>query len=340
MNESITNYFNQLTASRNTIRAKLVELGIATSTSLLSECAAAIAGIAARGSIAATVKEGETYTIPKGYHDGTGTVSGVKGGGSYLLQSKTVTPTKVEQPITPDSGYYGLSDVKIAAIPSNYQDVNSVTAIAENVLASKVFVDKTGAAIAGTMPNIGAVDKTLDTTTLSYTVPKGYHTGAGVVKIIAEEKTVAPNGTVQKCVPSAGRVLSAVNIDPIPLTYIDVTYTNVTPDKVLAGSTVAIPVKDSEGVVQSAEYTDGEMINNGAVDEVLDTTTTLYTIPQGYHNGSGTVKLELEEESIVPTNEAQTVIPEDGKVLSRVTVYPVPDTYVESAEVLAVLASI
>ena len=72
------------------------------------------------------MKEGETYTIPKGYHDGTGTVSGVAGGGSYSLQSKTVTPTKKPQQITPDEGYYGPVRPDGAGHPEAYQDVTAV----------------------------------------------------------------------------------------------------------------------------------------------------------------------------------------------------------------------
>ena len=36
----------------------------------------------------------------------------------------------------------------------------------------------------GTMSNNGAVSKTLDVTSISYTIPKGYHTGMGKVQIV------------------------------------------------------------------------------------------------------------------------------------------------------------
>ena len=71
----------RIQTARNKIRSWLVSLGLATSTAKLDALATAVEGIENRGAVSATVKEGDTYTIPKGYHNGSGTVSGVGGGG-------------------------------------------------------------------------------------------------------------------------------------------------------------------------------------------------------------------------------------------------------------------
>lgn len=178
---SIQTNITRIQTARDTIRAKAVELGIGGNTDKLDVLATEINGITDQGAVSAEVKEGETYTIPKGYHNGSGTVSGVAGGGNYNLQSKTVTPTKSQQNITPDEGYYGLSDVTVAAIPETYQDVSSVTAAAADVLANKVIVNSEGELVTGTMPNNGAVNAEIDgLTTTSYQIAAGYTTGGTV----------------------------------------------------------------------------------------------------------------------------------------------------------------
>lgn len=175
---SVATQIARIQQDRNTIRTKLVELGMAQNTDDLDKLATAIDGLENRGAVSATVQEGDTYTIPKGYHNGSGTVSAVSGGGSYNLQSKTVTPTKNQQNVTPDSGYYGLSDVTVGAIPEVYQDVSTVTAGAADVLTGKVIVDATGKPVPGTMPNNGALALTIDgLTAVSVAIPAGYTSG-------------------------------------------------------------------------------------------------------------------------------------------------------------------
>ena len=94
------------------------------------------------GAVTGTIStKAGSYTIPNGYHDGSGTVSissteqakliaaniksgveilGVEGtysGESVTAQSKTATPSTSSQTILPDEGYDYLSQVTVAAIP-------------------------------------------------------------------------------------------------------------------------------------------------------------------------------------------------------------------------------
>lgn len=286
---SVATYIASIEASRNVIRNKLVELGMAASNDKLDKLAIAIEGIVNQGAVSITVKEGDTVTIPKGYHNGSGTIHGMAGGGNYTLQTKEVTPTKNQQNITPDSGYYGISAVTVKAIPEAYQDVSSVTAGAGDVLTGKVFVTADGTVTPGEMVNNGAVNKTLDVTTIAYTIPKGFHSGTGTVKLVLETKTVTPTKSAQEVTPTAGKVLSKVTVEAIPAKYQDVSGVTATAANVLDGNYF---------VDKTGALIEGTMADNGAVNATIDgLTTTSYTIPAGKHSGSGKVSLSNDIEN-------------------------------------------
>ena len=92
-------------------------------------------------------------------------------------------------------------------------DLSVVTATAADVLTGKTIVNTSGNPVNGTMPNNGKVTKTLNTSTISYTIAKGYHDGTGTVSITTEEKTVTPTTSVQTITPTSGKVLSKVTVN-------------------------------------------------------------------------------------------------------------------------------
>lgn len=168
-------------------------------------------------------------------------------------------------------------------------------------------------------------------------------------------------------------------------TLIDLTGDTVTPDKVLSGYTghgkdgepftgsctfdvdstdataaVAEILKDKTAYARGAKLT-GTMPNNGAVSGSIKTKEGTYIVPQGYHDGSGTVGIDNAEKAkiipaniregisilgvigemsssegvkpqaktVTPSSVQQVVTPDDGyNCLSQVTVKAIP--YVES----------
>ena len=99
-----------------------------------------------KGAVNGTIATKDAYTIPMGFHDGSGTVSldatesakivagnikrgitilgveGTYGGEAAKVQTKSVTPKMTTQTVLPDEGFDYLSQVEVAAIPVNYSD--------------------------------------------------------------------------------------------------------------------------------------------------------------------------------------------------------------------------
>lgn len=166
---------------------------------------------------------------------------------------------------------------------------------------------------------------------------------------------------------------------------IDLTGDTVTADKILSGftthdksgapieGTCDFDVNSGDATVAVAEMLTGKtayargtkltgtMPNNGAVTGEISTKDGVYTVPQGYHDGSGTVKIakterdklipanirdgvtilgvegtmsgsegvKAQSKTVTPSTASQTVLPDDGYThLSQVTVNAIP--YVES----------
>ena len=171
-------------------------------------------------------------------------------------------------------------------------------------------------------------------------------------------------------------------------TLIDLTGDTITADKMLSGfiahdksgasitGTCTYDVDSTDATAAVAEILKGKtayargimltgtMKNNGSVSGKITTVAGTYTIPQGYHDGSGKVSIDSTEQSkliasniregitilgvegamsgtedarpqaktVTPTTSIQTILPDEGyNYLSQVTVNAIPYAQSENA---------
>jgi hypothetical protein len=158
------------------------------------------------------------------------------------------------------------------------------TAVAGDILAPKTAHAR-GIELTGMMPNNGSVGiKNLTTEGAEYTIPVGYHNGLGKVKAVITGLIAS----VIKAGTTVGGILGTFTSDA-----------TATASQMLSG---AIAYVNGNKVI-------GNMANRGAVTQALAINSS-YTIPEGYHNGSGKVTQSIATKgtaTIIPGTTDQTI---------------------------------
>ena len=169
-----------------------------------------------RGAVSQTLNAGGSYTIPEGYHNGSGkitasslasqtqgnaTASQILSGKTAWVNGKKITGTMTNQgaksttlkaggSYTIPAGYHNGSG-KITA--SSLSSQTPGTATASQILSGKTaWVE--GKKITGTMTNQGAKSTTLNAGG-SYTIPAGYHNGSGKITASSLSSQTQANAT-------------------------------------------------------------------------------------------------------------------------------------------------
>ena len=152
-----------------------------------------IGTMANNGAVQASIGLNQSYTIPAGYHNGSGTVTNsivnkgaitgsVGVGGTYSsTQNGYVTTISVTGPSL--SGNAGVGDV----------------------LSGKTFYSNSGTKQTGTMVNRGTINTSIGIGG-SYTIPQGYHSGSGKVT-----NSIANKGAITGSVGMGGTYSSTQN---------------------------------------------------------------------------------------------------------------------------------
>ena len=222
--------------------------------------------MANNGAVSQSLNAGGSYTIPAGYHNGSGKVTANSlasqtDGTAYpgqILDGKTayVDGSKVTGTMPNNGAVTGSVNAGgTYTIPAGYH--NGSGTVTGNSLASQtagsaaagdILKDKiawvAGSKVTGTMTNNGAVTGSVNAGG-TYTIPAGYHNGSGKV---------------------TGNALSGQT----------------------AGTATAAHILSGKTAWVAGSQLTGTMTNRGTVTQTLNAGGS-YTIPAGYHSGSGTV---------------------------------------------------
>jgi len=235
------------------------------------------------------------YTIPAGYHSGTGkvtatitnlTAANVKSGttvggvlGTYagdataaaadLLLNKTAYVGANKITGTKDLTNLTAANIKNTIVVGGITGTfaNDATAVAGDILATKTAYSGANK-LTGSMTNRGAVAGSITTNAGTYTVAAGYHDGTGKVTASITNLTAA-------------NVKSGTTVGGVLGTY--------------AGdaTAVAADILTSKTAYVGANKVTGNMTNRGAVNGSITTNAGTYTVAVGYHDGGGKVTANI-----------------------------------------------
>lgn len=197
-------------------------------------------------------------------------------------------------------------DEEISSIQVGVDTSDATAAPGELLVGKTAYVNEQK--ITGTMANNGAVSQSLNAGG-SYTIPAGYHNGEGKVNansLVSQTSGTAEAGEILKgetawvngsqvtgTMENRGAVSQALNAGEsytVPVDYHDGNG-KITANSLASqtdGDAVAGDILTGKiAWVDGAKVT-GTMANNGAVSQAINAGGS-YTIPAGYHNGSGKV---------------------------------------------------
>ena len=239
------------------------------------------------GNVTVTIGAGESYTIPLGYHNGTGKITAktlpaeteATAIESQILNGETAWVNGVKitgtMPNRANNSFVDISAGATVDIPEGYYNgtgkITTATLSAQTVgtaNASKILYGETawvnGTKITGTMPNRADAsfnDLLAGTTT---DIPKGYYDGTGKI-------------------------------------------TTATLSSQTVGTAIVSQILNGKTAWVNGVKITGNMPNNPEVSKTLQAEET-YTIPLGYHNGNSVIKAASLNGQTVATAEASDIL--------------------------------
>ena len=188
----------------------------------------------------------------------------------FTTQTKTAIPSTSQQIITPDSGYDGLSQITVEAIPSG--SLSTPTISSSGLITAQVGASgylASGTKVTKQLTTQAA--KTVTPTASEQTVVDSAVYTTGAVKVAAvpsETKTITANGTYT---PSSGKYLTQVTVN-VPASGIDTSDATATANDIVEGKTAYVNGEKVTGSVNEVT-TDGTILTSDNMTfETVDST--------------------------------------------------------------------
>lgn len=302
---SITSKLTQIKTNKSDLVAKLKSLNLGDGTQNLTEAVEIIKDIPTYDPSKITVKEGVSTRFEAGYYT-AGSITGLSNDAAdeekYKTQAKTFIPTKEGATITPDAYQDGITDITaegsvgvpitLGTLTGNSRAVTdctpaTITAMDNHSILNVIIGKLTSSDSSyGTSSLVATATISNDKKSCEISI-SGSVTGSGGT---SDTITITVAYTVEYDTPYYA--LSSVTVAPIPAEYQNVSKVTATADTVLTGYTI---------VNKIGTEVDGAMTNNGAVNASIDGIvgdgeedegSLYYTIPKGYHDGTGKVTFD------------------------------------------------
>lgn len=229
-----------------------------------------------------TIEPGETYTLPDGFHEGT------------IIKAKDLNEFTYGTATADDIAFNKTAWVNGRKVvgTSRAANIPNVTATPDDVVDGKTFI--------GSDKNLatGRVKKTVghmnDKTITSPINLDGFYKDVTISPIDTSEDTAGEGDIVLGAIAHSGgtKVVGTLNISEEAARRIH-TDNQAQPEDILETKKFARPDVDGSNVIIES----GTMKVNAPKNIILDN-GELYTIPKGYHNGTGTLT--------APTLESKT----------------------------------